>query len=264
MDTRQVAGLLARTELFSELDEATLLRLAEQTSQMAVPAGTVVFVQDEFGDRMFVIAEGSVRLVIRSRQGEVIELARRSPPEVFGELALLDGGPRSASAETAERTRLVVLSRREVLRLLRSEEDVLDALLRSLGALVRRANRQTTDLVFLTVTGRVAGKLLELAGWRDEAVAPELAPVHVVSRAARSRSCSRRSCAAWRKDDTDAVASATAGARGGRDSVAAMRITFRLPLEVRRGARRRSPRRAPARAGAWPVSRRFGPVDRGR
>ncbi len=180
MDTRQVAGLLARTELFSELDEATLLRLAEQTSQMAVPAGTVVFVQDEFGDRMFVIAEGSVRLVIRSRQGEVIELARRSPPEVFGELALLDGGPRSASAETAERTRLVVLSRREVLRLLRSEEDVLDALLRSLGALVRRANRQTTDLVFLTVTGRVAGKLLELAGWRDEAVAPELAPVHVV------------------------------------------------------------------------------------
>jgi CRP-like cAMP-binding protein len=180
MDTRQVAALLARTELFGRLDETALLALAERTTQRTYSKGTVVFVQEELGERMFVVAEGSVRLVIHSQDGEVIELVRRTPPEVFGELAVLDGGPRSATAEATQRTRLVVVTRKDLIDLLRSERDVVDGLLRSLGGLVRRANRQTADLAFLTVADRVAGRLLELAGWQDEETVPErLQPVRV-------------------------------------------------------------------------------------
>jgi len=180
MDARQVAALLGRTELFGRLDPATLLALAERTTERAFSKGAVVFVQEELGDRMFVVAEGSVRLVIRSHHGEVIELVRRTPPDVFGELAVLDGGPRSASAEATQRTRLVVVTRRDLIDLLRSEQHVVEALLSSIGSLVRRANRQTADLAFLTVADRVAGRLLELAGWRDEETAPErLQPVQV-------------------------------------------------------------------------------------
>src|SRR6266545_1636463 len=180
MDTGQVAALLGQTELFGRLGEAALSALAERTTQRTFHKGAVVFVQEELGDRMFVVAEGSVRLLIHSHEGEIIELVRRTPPEVFGELAVLDGGPRSATAEATQRTRLVVVTRRDLIDLLRSEQVVVEALLFSIGALVRRANRQTADLAFLTVADRVAGRLLELAGWQDEETAPErLQPVHV-------------------------------------------------------------------------------------
>jgi CRP/FNR family transcriptional regulator, cyclic AMP receptor protein len=104
-----------------------------------------------------------VKLYVSSREGGIVELARHQPPASFGELALLDGGPRSASAEAVERSVLLVVTRAELLRLLRSQEQVAEALLRSLGTMVRRTTRQVTDLVFLDLQGRVARQLLLLA-----------------------------------------------------------------------------------------------------
>lgn len=162
MDAHQVATLLSKTTLFATLDGPACLELAERTTQRVYRPGQVVFVQDEPGDRMFVVAEGSVKLLIRSAHGDAVELARAWPFDVFGEVALLDGGPRSASAEAVERTVLLAIGRGDLIRLLRSNEALVDALLNSLGRLVRRANRQSTDLIFLDLRGRVAKKLLEL------------------------------------------------------------------------------------------------------
>jgi CRP-like cAMP-binding protein len=157
------AALLARTELFQGVDEAARLRIAAGAAERVVEKGQTVFVQDEPGDRMFVVAGGAVKLYVSSRQGDIVELVRHHPPAAFGEVALLDGGPRSASAEAVERSTLLVVTRAELLRLLRSEEQVAEALLRSLGTMVRRTTRQVTELVFLSLQGRVAAKLLELA-----------------------------------------------------------------------------------------------------
>jgi CRP/FNR family transcriptional regulator, cyclic AMP receptor protein len=110
-----------------------------------------------------VLLEGSVKLVVCSRDGELIELHRHDAPAIFGELALLDAGPRSASAEAVERSTLLVVTRPELLRLLRAEDQVAEALLRTLGAMVRRTTRQISDLAFLSLQGRVAAKLLDLA-----------------------------------------------------------------------------------------------------
>jgi len=163
MDIDQVSELLGRTELFRALDQRARLEVAGAATQMTVAKNQTIFVQEEPGDRMFVLASGAVKLVVRSRHGEVVELARHWPPAVFGEVALLDGGPRSASAEALEHSQLLAITRDKLIELLRSDAGVVDALLRSLGELVRRANRQTTDLVFLDLQGRVARKLLELA-----------------------------------------------------------------------------------------------------
>jgi CRP/FNR family transcriptional regulator, cyclic AMP receptor protein len=163
MDIDHVAELLGRTELFGSLDQQVRRDLASSATQLVLDRGQTLFVQDERGDRMFVLASGAVKLVVRSRHGEVVELARHWPPAVFGEVALLDGGPRSATAEALEPSRLLGITRDQVIRLLRSDAGVVDALLRSLGELVRRANRQTTDLVFLDLQTRLARKLLELA-----------------------------------------------------------------------------------------------------
>jgi CRP/FNR family cyclic AMP-dependent transcriptional regulator len=168
MSTRQVAGLLGESELFSSLSEQMRLHLAERASQRGYRRGQVVFVQDERGDRMFVVAEGEIRLLIRSAQGDEVELTRRSRGDAFGEVALLDGGPRSATAEAITPAVLIGIGREDLIKLLRSEEVIVDAFLHLLGNLVRRANNLSSALVFQDVRGRVAGKLLELVGWDPE------------------------------------------------------------------------------------------------
>jgi CRP/FNR family transcriptional regulator, cyclic AMP receptor protein len=171
LTTQQVAILLGESELFATLDEPVRLTLAERASQRGYRRGQVVFVQEERGDRMFVVAEGEVRLLIRSPHGDEVELARRSRGQVFGEMALLDGGPRSATAEAITAATLVGIGREDLIKLLRSDEHLVDAFLHLLGGLVRRANNLSSALVFRDVRGRVAGKLLELVGW-DPAVHP--------------------------------------------------------------------------------------------
>jgi CRP/FNR family transcriptional regulator, cyclic AMP receptor protein len=163
VNLQEKAAVLARTELFKGVDDAARRLIAERVGERVVERGRSVFVQGEPGDRMYVLAEGAVKLYVSSREGGIVELARHQPPASFGEVALLDGGPRSASAEAVERSVLLVVIRAELLRLLRSEEKVAEALLRALGTMVRRTTRQVTDLVFLDLRGRVARQLLLLA-----------------------------------------------------------------------------------------------------
>jgi CRP/FNR family cyclic AMP-dependent transcriptional regulator len=157
------AGVLARTELFGGIDEAARRRIAEHVAERVVERGQCVFTQDEPGDRMYVLADGAVKLFVASRDGGIVELVRHRPPATFGEVALLDGGPRSASAEAVERSTLLVVTRTELLHLLRAEDQVAEALLSTLGAMVRRTTRQISDLVFLDLQGRIARRLLALA-----------------------------------------------------------------------------------------------------
>ena len=156
------ASLLGRVEPFQALDARSRLAMVEHSTHRVVDKGQMVFWQDDPGEAMFVLLEGSVKLLVCSRDGELIELHRHRAPAVFGELALLDGGPRSASAEAVERSLLLVVTRPEVLRLLRSDDQLAEALLRILGGMVRRTTRQISDLAFLSLQGRVAAKLLDL------------------------------------------------------------------------------------------------------
>jgi CRP/FNR family transcriptional regulator, cyclic AMP receptor protein len=164
VDPRAIASLLAEVEPFGELDEGTRLEVAGRAGRRVVERGQVICWQGEPGESMFVLLNGAVKLVVRSKDGELVELVRHQPPASFGELAVLDGGPRSATAEAVERSTLLVVTRAELLRLLHSEEQVAEALLRSLGGMVRRTTHQVTDLAFLSLQERVAAKLLELAG----------------------------------------------------------------------------------------------------
>jgi CRP/FNR family transcriptional regulator, cyclic AMP receptor protein len=165
------AAVLARTELFGGIDEVTQRRIAGHVAERVVDRGQCVFVQDEPGDRMYVLAEGVVKLFVSSRDGGMVELVRHRPPATFGEVALLDGGPRSASAEAVARSTLLVVTRAELVDLVRAEDRVAEALLRTLGTIVRRTTRQVSDLAFLDLQGRVARQLLLLAGDGDGAAA---------------------------------------------------------------------------------------------
>ena len=159
-----VLGALRSVELFARLDEAALAKLASVARPRSFDKGQLLFVEGDPGDSLLVLVSGSVAVFRTSSAGDRAGLTVLEPPDVLGEVALLDGAPRSASVEATAPTTVLTVSRAEFLSLLRSQPSVLDPLLRSLGATVRRLTDQAADHVFLDLAGRVAKALLRLAG----------------------------------------------------------------------------------------------------
>jgi CRP-like cAMP-binding protein len=164
MRAEQAASLLARTSLFAGLDEAELLRLGACARRRTYRKGEYIFHQGDSGDAVFVLTDGRVKVIFASADGDEMILATLQPPDIFGELALIDGGPRSASIQALEPTGVLTLTRATLLDLMARQPGVTDLILRSLGRLVRRMIAQASDLVFMDLHGRVAKLLLHLIG----------------------------------------------------------------------------------------------------
>jgi len=119
-----------------------------------------------------VITAGEVKVCLLSPEGDEVILAMLGAGESFGEMALLDDQPRSATVETTTTTEVLVIHRTDFYRYLRQEPDVAIALLRLLAARLRDTNQMVSDSAFLDIPQRVAKKLLTLAathGRRDAA-----------------------------------------------------------------------------------------------
>lgn len=171
------AEVLRHTALFAGIDGEALAALAKVAVEKIYPKNATVLVQDEPGDRLFVIVSGGVRVVRQSPAGERLELLRRREHQSFGELALLDGGPRTASVETTQPTTLLALSREVILALLQQRPTLVPSFLVVVARTVREANARESDLVFLDLKGRLARRLLELSADTSEP--------HALSRANR-------------------------------------------------------------------------------
>lgn len=156
------ATLLRRTDLFGGIDEVAAKELASRLVTRTFKRGQPLFQQGDAGDGLFIIVEGSVAVVITGESGNRVVLTTLQPPDVLGEIALLDGGSRSAAAEALEPTTTLVLARAAFLQLV-GDPAFTEQLLRSLGALVRRLSEQASDFVFLDLPGRVAKVLVRLA-----------------------------------------------------------------------------------------------------
>ncbi len=159
----EVVAALRQVTLFEGLDEAGLAQLASVARPREFDRGELLFVEGDVGDALLVLVSGSVTVFRTSAEGERAALNVLEPPEVLGEIALLDGAPRSASVEAMGPTVVLSLSRAEFFGLLRQQPTVLEPLLRQLGTMVRRLTEQAADHVFLDLAGRVAKVLIRLA-----------------------------------------------------------------------------------------------------
>jgi CRP/FNR family cyclic AMP-dependent transcriptional regulator len=166
MKVETVAAHLAATRLFGELEPAALSSLAERAVERSYKKGQLLVYQGDSGDSVFVIVEGLVKVMVTSEEGEEMVLVTLRPSDTFGELSLVDGGPRSASAEAVEATRVLIITRAILLELIEQHPSLTDSLLRSLGSLARRLTEQAADLVFLDIHGRMAKLLLSMADQR--------------------------------------------------------------------------------------------------
>jgi CRP/FNR family cyclic AMP-dependent transcriptional regulator len=159
MKPEQAATLLSTTAVFGGLTADQLLQVARSMRSRTYRKGQYVFNQGDPGDHLFVLAEGRAKLVFTSEEGEELVLATLGPPEVFGELALIDESLRSAAVQALEPTSVLTLDRASLIQLMASEPAVTDAVLRSIGQLVRRLIDHAGDMAFLDLHARVA-KLL--------------------------------------------------------------------------------------------------------
>ncbi len=158
-----VPAQMARSPVFGTLPAAVLERLAASMQRRLYKRGQVVFHQDDPGAAVHVIERGRIKVVLTTPEGEEMLLRVLGEGELFGELALLDGRPRSATVVALEDTVTHVLERATFLDFLRAHPEAALDLCRALAELIRRLTDQVEDLALLDVPRRLERKLLELA-----------------------------------------------------------------------------------------------------
>lgn len=159
--------------LFAQLEPDALNELAARLRQRRYRRNEVVFHQGDPGDTLHVIAEGAMKIVLPSPDGDEAIIATLRPGDFFGELALLDGGTHSATVTAVEPAMTLALPRAAFLEVLGQSAGMRDALLKSLAAELRRLTGHVEELHFLDLAGRLAMRLVRLAdeaGRSDEAV----------------------------------------------------------------------------------------------
>jgi CRP-like cAMP-binding protein len=150
------------------------------------PAGAVIFEEGDPGSRMYVIQSGEVRILKRVGARE-ITLARLGGGEAFGEMALLEGQPRSATAIVEAPSRLLEIEELAFADLVRNNGEIALRLLRRLSARLRDANRQIRNFLSADALGRAVEVLKALSrapaddGFRE--IPADLAPVGLAARA---------------------------------------------------------------------------------
>jgi CRP-like cAMP-binding protein len=155
-----LAALLGRFELFSELAPETLSALAATGQRRTWGAGGLIFQRGDEGDHMLAITEGRVRLSLGTAQGRELMLRQLGPWEVLGELAIIDGEPRSADATAVEPTTAIVLPRARFLEIAGLRPDLGLAVARHLSRLVRSTNQQMESIARYDLRFRLVRVLL--------------------------------------------------------------------------------------------------------
>jgi|FLYL01.1.fsa_nt_gi CRP-like cAMP-binding protein len=158
--------LLRKVPLFKGLSEEGLRGLAQQLHRRTFRRGTMIFHKDQAGDALYIVRSGRVRIFLPTEHGDELTVEEVGPEEVFGELALLDGRPRSASAETLEDTVLYTISRPDFTQYVTATPRFAVALIELLSNRLRHATEYAESLAFLDVHARLARRLLEIAGRR--------------------------------------------------------------------------------------------------
>ena len=158
-----VRAALAQVELLRDLEPEVLDRLAQRVQRRTWRRGELLVTQGGPGESLIVVLAGAVTVYHQLSDGSKAALSHQRAPTTLGEVTLFDGAPRSASVEAVEACEGLELRRADLLELLRHEPLFLDALLRSLGSLVRRLSEQAADQLVLDLPGRVAKTLVALA-----------------------------------------------------------------------------------------------------
>ena len=154
--------MLKNIPLFSCLSESDLADIEKVAVRKTFPKNTILLSEGDSTDALYVICEGKVKVTIDDNEGKEIILSMLGTGEYFGEMALLDDEPRSASVTTKETTQLLIISKNDFMDILSSKQFAFN-LLKDLTKRLREANKKIESLGLLDVYGRVARILNQYA-----------------------------------------------------------------------------------------------------
>jgi CRP-like cAMP-binding protein len=154
--------VLANVSIFSELDERSLDALLEVTSTRRLRSKETLFRKGDSGQQLYGVVQGRLKVYVSGAEGKEVVFGFSDPGDVIGEIALLDSNARSATVVAMEPSELLTLDRRDFLPFLERRPVVAIHLAQVLAARLRRLSEQAEDAMFLTLTTRLAKKLLAL------------------------------------------------------------------------------------------------------
>ena len=155
-------AVLRSVPLFSSLSDAELDLVGQSARQVTYPGRSVVFHEGDRGDFLLVLLTGRVKVSLVGEAGKEMTLRQLRPPTFLGEMALLDGSPRSATVTALEKTTCVLLGRDEFLTLMRGHGELMIRVLQHLTSSLRSATEQIRSMSMYDVHGRVVRGLLQL------------------------------------------------------------------------------------------------------
>ncbi len=165
--------ILARSDFFADAPVEELTRISSIGRKRVLSRGDHLFEAGEDAESMFIVITGRVAIAIANELDKRESMvALMETGDLFGEMGLLDGGPRSAMARAIEPCEVLEIPYDPVEEMLQQNPRVLRGVVRMLADRLRIMDGALADSVFLDVTGRTAKRLLELAGDADEFVLP--------------------------------------------------------------------------------------------
>ncbi|MBK6326821.1 MAG: Crp/Fnr family transcriptional regulator [Chloroflexi bacterium] len=160
---RHIDEALRQVPFFAQLSQDELAELSARLVARRFSPGQIIFHYGDPGGLLYIIQKGKIKITTATPEGQEALLAILGKDDFFGEFALLDEAPRSASAEAIEPTETLTLHREDFMRFLRNNPDFALHVLRTLTQRVRNLNSQISDIFFLDLPARLARVLLNLA-----------------------------------------------------------------------------------------------------
>ena len=154
--------LLRNVRVFAGLSEEDLAAIAEVSVSRRFDTGEVVFREGDGGDTCYIVRSGLARAVRQHSDGRSITLAHFGPGDIFGELAMFDEEPRSATVDVIEEVEVVAIPGRDMQRLMREHAEIAVKLNAALAQRLRATNERLARQSFQTVQSRVAAVLAQM------------------------------------------------------------------------------------------------------
>ncbi|TMV09542.1 Crp/Fnr family transcriptional regulator [Ruegeria sediminis] len=156
------------TGFLSDASDRLKAMLSAQASEITLARGQVLFEQGDEGNALYAVVEGTLEVSFLAMSGRKLSLALMRPGEVFGEIALFDRGPRTATVSAAEPSRVLRVRSSDVMAQIKSHPELAVDLIRLAGLRMRYMGSQLNEQVFLPLPIRLARKLLLLSGQQDD------------------------------------------------------------------------------------------------
>jgi CRP-like cAMP-binding protein len=160
-------AVLRRQAVFRDLESAALDQLCRHIVARKFNRGTTIFAKGDPGNCLFIVAKGTVKISVSSLEGRSALLNFVEEGDMFGEIALLDGLPRTTDATANTNCELLVIDRRDFLPFIKGQPELALKLIELLCARLRWTTEQIERVILQNLPGRVANVLIRLADRHD-------------------------------------------------------------------------------------------------